>query len=63
MQLNFLNIILTLFIHELGWKRVIVAQGPRQIIAGITVYALLKSAWTDANGKYILKYSSCKDYI
>ncbi|GAN01426.1 vacuole protein [Mucor ambiguus] len=35
-----------------GWKRVIVAQGPRQIIAGITVYALLKSAWTDANGGF-----------
>ncbi|KAK4511582.1 uncharacterized protein ATC70_012798 [Mucor velutinosus] len=39
-----------------GWKRVIVAQGPRQIIAGITVYALLKSAWTDANGGF--KFSS-----
>lgn len=36
---------------NLGWKRVIVAQGPRQIIAGITLYALLFSAWTDANGK------------
>ncbi|KAG2194474.1 hypothetical protein INT46_004844 [Mucor plumbeus] len=35
-----------------GWKRVIVAQGPRQIIAGITVYALLKSAWTDPNGGF-----------
>ncbi|KAL0136889.1 hypothetical protein V8B55DRAFT_1543456 [Mucor lusitanicus] len=35
-----------------SWKRVIVAQGPRQIIAGITVYALLKSAWTDANGGF-----------
>lgn len=28
----------------------IIAQGPRQIIAGITVYALLKSAWTDKSG-------------
>jgi hypothetical protein len=36
-------------LHQ-GWKKVIIAQGPRQIIAGITVYALLKSAWTDANG-------------
>ncbi|KAI9484136.1 MAG: hypothetical protein EXX96DRAFT_648776 [Benjaminiella poitrasii] len=32
-----------------GWKKIIIAQGPRQIIAGITVYALLKSAWTDKN--------------
>ncbi|KAG1176318.1 hypothetical protein G6F70_006435 [Rhizopus microsporus] len=29
-----------------GWKKIIVAQGPRQIIAGFTVYALLRSAWT-----------------
>ncbi|CEG77546.1 hypothetical protein RMATCC62417_12275 [Rhizopus microsporus] len=29
-----------------GWKKIIVAQGPRQIIAGFTVYALLSSAWT-----------------
>jgi hypothetical protein len=33
--------------NNIGWKKIIVAQGPRQIIAGITVYALLKSAWTD----------------
>ncbi|KAI8878006.1 hypothetical protein K501DRAFT_337036 [Backusella circina FSU 941] len=35
-----------------GWKKVIVAQGPRQIIAGITVYALLKSAWTAKDGTF-----------
>ncbi|KAG2212589.1 hypothetical protein INT47_000565, partial [Mucor saturninus] len=34
------------------WKRVIIAQGPRQIIAGVTVYALLKSAWTAENGSF-----------
>lgn len=45
--------LLTLIVY-LGWKRVIVAQGPRQIIAGITVYALLKSAWTDPNGMLII---------
>jgi hypothetical protein len=39
--------------YFIGWKRVIIAQGPRQIIAGITVYALLKSAWTD-NGIILL---------
>ncbi|EPB86202.1 hypothetical protein HMPREF1544_07014 [Mucor circinelloides 1006PhL] len=45
-------IIFYVFYTLKGWKRVIVAQGPRQIIAGITVYALLKSAWTDANGGF-----------
>lgn len=27
-----------------GWKKIIIAQGPRQIIAGFTVYAILSSA-------------------
>ncbi|ORZ02728.1 hypothetical protein BCR43DRAFT_509863 [Syncephalastrum racemosum] len=37
-----------------GWKRLLFAQGPRQIIAGITVYALLKSAWTAKDGSFHL---------
>ncbi|KAI8072908.1 hypothetical protein BC940DRAFT_291911 [Gongronella butleri] len=32
-----------------GWKRLFIAQGPRQIIAGITAYAIYKSAWTNEN--------------
>ncbi|CAO3599148.1 unnamed protein product [Absidia cylindrospora] len=36
-----------------GWKRLLFAQGPRQIIAGITVYAILKTAWTnEATGAF-----------
>ncbi|KAI9305963.1 hypothetical protein BJ944DRAFT_264305 [Cunninghamella echinulata] len=30
-----------------GWKNLLFAQGPRQIIAGFTVAALFQSAWTD----------------
>lgn len=40
-----------------GWKRVIIAQGPRQIIAGLTVSALLQSAWTDPTTQHF-KFSS-----
>ncbi|KAI8096735.1 uncharacterized protein BX664DRAFT_257542, partial [Halteromyces radiatus] len=35
-----------------GWKRLLFAQGPRQIIAGITVYAILKTAWTNEQGGF-----------
>ncbi|KAL0077058.1 hypothetical protein F4703DRAFT_1742898 [Phycomyces blakesleeanus] len=35
-----------------GWKRLLFAQSPRQIIAGITVYALLKSAWTNKQNNF-----------
>lgn len=45
-----------IYLFIIAWKRVIIAQGPRQIIAGVTVYALLKSAWTAENGN---KYTIC----
>lgn len=38
-------IILTTQINA-GWKKLLFAQSPRQIIAAFTVAALLKSAWT-----------------
>lgn len=34
-----------------GWKKLLFAQGPRQIIAGVTVYVLLKTLWTNKSGK------------
>ncbi|KAI8147719.1 hypothetical protein BJV82DRAFT_593105 [Fennellomyces sp. T-0311] len=35
-----------------GWKKLLFAQSPRQIISGVTVYALLRSAWTAQNGQF-----------
>ncbi|KAI9033869.1 hypothetical protein CLU79DRAFT_692580 [Phycomyces nitens] len=35
-----------------GWKRLLFAQSPRQIIAGMTVYALLRSAWTNKDNNF-----------
>ncbi|KAI7885519.1 hypothetical protein K492DRAFT_12943 [Lichtheimia hyalospora FSU 10163] len=35
-----------------GWKKLLFAQSPRQIIAAFTVAALLKSAWTTTNGEF-----------
>ncbi|KAI9358498.1 hypothetical protein BD770DRAFT_343934 [Pilaira anomala] len=37
-------IIFYVFYTLKGWKKIIIAQGPRQIIAGFTVYAILSSA-------------------
>ncbi|KAI9258603.1 hypothetical protein EDC94DRAFT_521503, partial [Helicostylum pulchrum] len=37
-------IIFYVFYTLKGWKKIIIAQGPRQIIAGFTVYAMLTSA-------------------
>ncbi|KAI8355628.1 hypothetical protein EDC96DRAFT_516058 [Choanephora cucurbitarum] len=45
-------IIFYVFYTLKGWKKVIVAQAPRQIIAGMTVYALLYSAWNDQKGHF-----------
>ncbi|KAI8971226.1 hypothetical protein BDB01DRAFT_511216 [Pilobolus umbonatus] len=47
-------IIFHVFYTLKGWKKIIVAQAPRQIIAGITVYALLQTAWTNDQGKFEL---------
>ncbi|KAI9494849.1 hypothetical protein BDB00DRAFT_786947 [Zychaea mexicana] len=35
-----------------GWKKLLFAQGPRQIIAGVTLYAMLRSAWTAQGGGF-----------
>ncbi|KAI8375792.1 hypothetical protein BD560DRAFT_391923 [Blakeslea trispora] len=45
-------IIFYVFYTLKGWKKVIVAQSPRQIIAGMTAYAILYSAWSDQNGHF-----------
>ncbi|KAG2220906.1 hypothetical protein INT45_013035, partial [Circinella minor] len=37
-----------------GWKKLLFAQGPRQIIAGVTLAAMLESAWTAKNGGFEL---------
>ncbi|RUS14598.1 hypothetical protein BC937DRAFT_93575 [Endogone sp. FLAS-F59071] len=33
------------FFQLKGWKRILFAEGPRQVIAGLTVYSIISAAW------------------